>query len=219
MFAEVLNHEECAKTRGEIYSQLEQNHAGFSLDDRSTWSLLSSKTYGLPPTQAIFTPQLLSNRQNPKVVAAYRAVLEDDAILMSQDRWCAYRPSAANPEWQTRGNLHLDVQPWGYLGGETNIEQLQYVDLVDFVTEINAANRATGPHVQGVLNLLDNRDADGGTQLVPGFHNVFDAWLEALGPVRNSPLATKNPLEGTDGLRRPPLLRGATQSISDLSMR
>lgn len=53
--------------------------------------------------------------------------------------------------------------------------------MVDFVTEINAANRSTGPHVQGVLNLLDNRDADGGTQLVPGFNKTFDAWLAALG--------------------------------------
>ena len=25
-----------------------------------------------------------------------------------------------------------------------------------------------GPHVQGVLNLLDNTEEDGGTQLVPG---------------------------------------------------
>ena len=37
--------------------------------------------------------------------------------------------------------------------------------------------------------------------------------------VRKSPFATKNLLEDTDGLRRPPLLRGATQSISALSMR
>ena len=31
----------------------------------------------------------------------------------------------------------------------------------------HAQVRATGPHVQGVLNLLDNRQADGGTLLVP----------------------------------------------------
>ena len=36
---------------------------------------------------------------------------------------------------------------------------------------------------------------------------------------RKSPLATENLLEDTDGLRRPPLEGGATQSISDLSMR
>ena len=35
-------------------------------------------------------------------------------------------------------------------------------------------------------------------------------------PVQKSPLATNNLLEDTDGLRRPPHLRGATQSISVL---
>jgi ectoine hydroxylase-related dioxygenase (phytanoyl-CoA dioxygenase family) len=35
---------------------------------------------------------------------------------------------------------------------------------------------ATGPHVQGVVALLDNRAEDGGTVLVPGFHSRFDAW-------------------------------------------
>lgn len=65
------------------------------------------------------------------------------------------------------------LRPWGCVGGESNIEELQYNDLVDFVTEINAANRSTGPHMQGVLNLLDNRDADGGTQLVPGFNKAL----------------------------------------------
>ena len=38
-------------------------------------------------------------------------------------------------------------------------------------------------------------------------------------PPSNHPLATKNLLEDTDGLRRPPYRRGATQSISALSMR
>ena len=72
--------------------------------------------------------------------------------------------------------MHADVRN---IGGSSH--SYRYNDLVDFVTEINAANRSTGPHVQGVLNLLDNRDADGGTQLVPGFNKTFDAWLAALG--------------------------------------
>eukprot|EP00913_Durusdinium_trenchii_P009682 g9098.t2 len=38
-----------------------------------------------------------------------------------------------------------------------------------------------GPHIQGVLNLLDNLEEDGGTQLVPGFHNAFMEWKLELG--------------------------------------
>ena len=40
-----------------------------------------------------------------------------------------------------------------------------------------------------------------------------------IGRNKQTPLATKNLLEVTDGLRRPPLEGEATQSISDLSMR
>jgi ectoine hydroxylase-related dioxygenase (phytanoyl-CoA dioxygenase family) len=46
----------------------------------------------------------------------------------------------------------------------------------DFSKETNAVSAATGPHVQGVVALLDNRAEDGGTVLVPGFHSRFDAW-------------------------------------------
>ena len=144
---------------------------------------LSSKTYGLPPQQAIFTPQLLGNRQNPAVVGALRHALRCEDVLVSHDRWCVYRPTRGHPEWKTRGNLHLDVQPWSYVGGETQVEDLEYSELVDFITETNSVIRDSGPHVQGVLNLLDNRDVDGGTHLVPCFHKHFDAWLDKLGGV------------------------------------
>eukprot|EP00729_Bicosta_minor_P009783 gene9783-7761_t len=79
----------------------------------------------------------------------------------------------ANAYLKWRTEQPKPPKPWGCVGGESNIEELQYNDLVDFVTEINAANRSTGPHMQGVLNLLDNRDADGGTQLVPGFNKAL----------------------------------------------
>lgn len=44
-----------------------------------------------------------------------------------------------------------------------------------------AAQAEDGPHIQGVLNLLDNLEEDGGTQLVPGFHNAFMEWKLELG--------------------------------------
>ena len=41
--------------------------------------------------------------------------------------------------------------------------------------------RPSGPHVQGVIALADNRVEDGGTVLVPGFHATFAKWSRALG--------------------------------------
>ena len=51
--------------------------------------------------------------------------------------------------------------------------------------------------------------------------NILLSIVNFVWPVENPPpLATKNLLEVTDGLRRPPSTKGgATQSISDLSMR
>ena len=39
-----------------------------------------------------------------------------------------------------------------------------------------------GPHNQGVLNLVDNDEQDGGTAVVPGFHHCYSQWSKALGP-------------------------------------
>ena len=33
-------------------------------------------------------------------------------------------------------------------------------------------------HVQGLINLADNRAEDGGFHIVPGFHKVFSEWTE-----------------------------------------
>lgn len=183
---DVLSPEECKASQDEIWTQLAENHPGFSRDSPETWSLLSSKTYGLPPTQAIFSSQLLKNRQHPNLVKAYQLLLNDERILVSQDRWCAYRPTKTNTDWATRENLHLDVQPWSYISGTTDIEHLKYESLVDFITETNAVAQSTGPHVQGVLNLSDNRDEDGGTQLVPGFHRSFTKWFDLLGDIEDN---------------------------------
>jgi hypothetical protein len=51
----------------------------------------------------------------------------------------------------------------------------------EFPLEIPRARIQDGPHVQGVLNLMDNLEEDGGTQLVPGFHSMFVSWQNSLG--------------------------------------
>lgn len=137
-------------------------------DDPSTYGALSSVTYGLAPEPAIFSPQLVRNRQNPLVVSSLARTLScaGQDVIVSQDRWCVYRPTrnvpmaaavtatggwggdacstlaaagrtaaaaaagstAATavmtrcdmPEWRTRGNLHLDLNPWTYNAGRSD---------------------------------------------------------------------------------------------------
>ena len=62
--------------------------------------------------------------------------LGPDDLIMSQDRWCIYLPTKNvqfdggvrcedRLEWQTQGNLHLDVNPWAFAKRETDMEMLR----------------------------------------------------------------------------------------------
>jgi ectoine hydroxylase-related dioxygenase (phytanoyl-CoA dioxygenase family) len=210
VFRDALTAAECAASRGEIWDALERDTPGVRRDVPSTWGALSSDTYGLAPTPSVFSAQLLANRQSPRVVGALAALLRADAaagapqrdgLLVSQDRWCFYRPTRAgallgedHPEWSTRQNLHLDLHPWAYRQRDAQcvaaLEALRFEHLRDFSKETNWVNAASGPHLQGVIALAPNAAADGGTQLVPGFAASFDAWVDALGGVEHHSDAT-----------------------------
>ena len=105
-----------------IHSQ-EASTPGLRRDDPTSYGGLSAATYGLAPDPAVFTPQVVRNRQDPRVVGAMTLLLGDEDVLVSQDRWCCYRPTRGvrppsgggpafdRPDWKTRGNLHLDLHP------------------------------------------------------------------------------------------------------------
>mmetsp|Transcript_17469 Transcript_17469/g.29282 ORF Transcript_17469/g.29282 Transcript_17469/m.29282 type:complete len:332 (-) Transcript_17469:177-1172(-) len=115
--------------------------------------MLSTKRYGLPDDQAIFTKQLIANRQSRRLYAALDCITplwpghgpsnpESDipgpnSVLVSHDRWCIYPPTFGNLSRQTENPpVHLDICPWTYHadanGGsrrhdqETNPDLLRY---------------------------------------------------------------------------------------------
>jgi hypothetical protein len=210
VFRGVLTTEECDATISEVWSTLEARWPGLARDDQSTYSLVPSKRYGLPDEQAIFTSQIVRNRQSPELYKALDAITPPwpgthihgvpetpgpNSIVVSQDRWCMYPPSLGDPNRQTNNpGAHLDICPWSYYPGvsrrldpETDIEGLLYDgdsrvrQLCDFRAEINGVRGEYGPHNQGLINLLDNEENDGGTALVPCFHRHFREWRDALG--------------------------------------
>jgi len=190
VFRGVLNGEECARTQGEIWDFLETSTPGFKRDNSDTYQHLSSQTYGLASVPAIFSPQIVLNRCHPNVLRSFRLLIQDDDILISHDRWCAYRPTRGvsldgvhsdRPDWKTKENLHLDLNPWTYFQDTLPLEDLEYKNLRDFSKEINNVTHASGPNVQGVLALNDNRIDDGGTVLLAGFQNCFAQWTNSLG--------------------------------------
>jgi len=198
VFRAAICAQDAAVSRSEVWDCLEACYPGVSRADDASWAGLSSETYGLPPPPALFSQQLLRNRQAPPLVAAFAALLGCDCraeaparsrLLVSHDRFCFYRPTlgpAGREEWRTRQNLHLDLHPWSW--GEADcesrrsVEALRFEQLRDFSKETNWVHAASGPHCQGVLSLADNAAADGGTLLVPGFAPRFERWLRALGP-------------------------------------
>ena len=179
---------------------------GFKREDFRTYVSLPIETYGLAPDPAVFTPRCVANRQHETVAACLARVLgiRDPAedLLVSHDRWCVYRPTRGvpdgvgdRPDWKTRANLHLDLNPWTYGAdaarataeasdetGKTETppvaETLSFETLRDFSRETNCVEARTGPHCQGVLVLAENRVEDGGLRVVPGFHAVFDTWVK-----------------------------------------
>jgi hypothetical protein len=217
VYQNVLSAAECAATRDEIFAELEKVYETFDRNDHKTYGSLPVETYGLAPDPAVFTPQCVANRQHENVARCLARVLRIDDphtdLLVSHDRWCVYRPTknvpgvGDRPDWKTRPNLHLDLNPWTYgrteretgtetddaFGGdiptedkdkdatkalkESVAETLSFETLRDFSRETNCVEARTGPHCQGVLMLATNRVEDGGLQVVPGFHTVFDRWV------------------------------------------
>ena len=201
VYRDALSAAECAATRDEIFAELERVYETFDRNDHATYGSLPVETYGLAPDPAVFTPRCVANRQHENVARCLARVLRiaETDLLVSHDRWCVYRPTrdvpgvGDRPDWKTRANLHLDLNPWTY--GEKNetdafedttkdedaspsvAETLSFETLRDFSRETNCVEARTGPHCQGVLMVAENRVEDGGLRVVPGFHNCFHRWV------------------------------------------
>eukprot|EP00746_Dinoflagellata_sp_MGD_P089620 gnl/MRDRNA2_/MRDRNA2_35365_c0_seq1.p1 gnl/MRDRNA2_/MRDRNA2_35365_c0~~gnl/MRDRNA2_/MRDRNA2_35365_c0_seq1.p1 ORF type:complete len:586 (+),score=92.45 gnl/MRDRNA2_/MRDRNA2_35365_c0_seq1:93-1850(+) len=160
---------------------------GCRMDDPSTYSLAddSINRYGVIGKSALFNPAILSARLHPNVVAAYSAVHGREDVYACHDRAAWMRPVALNPSWDTPFSwpgLHFDVSLSNYFNGDRSsvdafLTEVDY-DKGNFVAENNAKHVSMGRTVQGVLNLFDNNDEDGGFQCVPGmFGSRLQQWV------------------------------------------
>lgn len=110
------------------------------------------------------------------------------------DRYGLFRPtksSNSKEDWsnrKTKTNLHLDMNPWHYVEEETPkkdeeiMEKLRYKAKIEFILENNHIGVLNPKyfklHVQGLINLTDNKENDGGFQIVPGFKHWIKEWTE-----------------------------------------
>jgi len=146
------------------------------------------------------------NRQNANLYTAFSCILESQDLLVSHDRAALFRPTknVLFPDgtykdmnhWRTGYNIHMDINPYTYMSDSLDMynekwSQLTYGHkLNNFINENNIAHKTT-PHLQGVLNLYDNFEEDGGFVCVPGFTKHFNAWYNAtivtLSNIKTSP--------------------------------
>lgn len=135
--------------------------------------------YGVIGKRALFNPRILEARLHPNVVAAYQAVYGREDVVACHDRAAWMRPAAHCAAWMTPfkwPGIHFDISLRGFFEPGYRQEVDNYLDGLDyhsftgFVGENNAKHETMGRQVQGVLNLLDNRDEDGGFHCVPGFY-------------------------------------------------
>lgn len=194
----VLSENDCENTLDTIWSTLESEVRGFDRTDAATWDQWHSP-FGLPGRTPRFERQLLQNRQSESLYQLYQNVMNCSDPLISQDRWTLYRPNgsgahshnSAQSSWQTRSNVHLDLNPWRYKANDPEttavLAGLTYSDASDFIRENNLVTENMGTVVQGLMNITDNLDEDGGFIIIPGFHKHFDSWMESLGSTMTSP--------------------------------
>eukprot|EP01039_Chlorochromonas_danica_P008248 gene8248-9096_t len=183
--------EDCRETRDAMWEVLEQENPGMSRSDARTWNRLKAKgQYGLSIRGPSFHRTFLRNRQHPmlaKILSQLCEAQDEKDVIVSQDRFTVYRATQSDdPEVQaatfTTGepNLHLDLNPWWH--GENpkevidGIDTLTYQDSQDYIRENNLVVGALGRHVQCVLNFEDNLAEDGGTLVVPYFHEYMSQW-------------------------------------------
>jgi ectoine hydroxylase-related dioxygenase (phytanoyl-CoA dioxygenase family) len=190
---DVLTAEECDKTLAEVNDQMKSMNSNFDINDISTYEHAPIvNNWGMYTKRPIFTKQFLENRQNPKIYKALCILYGHGDLIVNHDRSAFYRPTKGlildgkecdKPEWKinyTYPGLHLDFHPGSYFKYADLVkrrEAISYTSINDFMAENNMYCEADGLQIQGVINLMDNYEDDGGYQCMPKFTKFYDEWV------------------------------------------
>ncbi|XP_065177874.1 putative phytanoyl-CoA dioxygenase isoform X2 [Sycon ciliatum] len=168
------------------------NKSRIRRDDPSSWSndwppLDGAGIVGALP---VFTRQALLNRQNPNVYEAFANIME----------------RKLNPWRHTLDDDLVMVQ--GTREAQRSVADLKYIDPNDFFLENNEIGMESEPQVntQGMLNLADNLEEDGGFHLVVGFHKELASWSRSTRDLIAQYFMDKNfiPVHGHDPMYKQP---------------
>ncbi|KAJ3037035.1 WD repeat-containing protein 26 [Rhizophlyctis rosea] len=193
----VLSKADCDATVSEMFDILESG-SEFRRDDMSTWNSWPADSipqYGNISRPPIFTPQFIKNRTNPTLHTVVSNLIGRTDLIANHDRAGFMRPTKSpnsQPQWKTKANLHLDMNPCTWLSDPEGhnqssvIDALTYDRLSEFINENNQPVRSNGTSVQAVYNLIDNAKEDGGFVCVPRFHTRFADYFSTQSPPANN---------------------------------
>ncbi len=218
---DVLNQQECLATIDEIWeTHCEMSGGIVKRDDMRTWEnhWPGIRGEGISGGNCVVKPQFVRNRSNPKVHHVASVLLSDKRLLTNIDRFGIFRPTNEHPEWKTTRNVHLDMNPvYWYESPDAHedddlVNSLSYDLPLHFILENNiVGSRATAygkkVHIQGLINLADNRDEDGGFLICPRVHARLAEVTEQKLELWRSQFGDKNkfcviPEDGNEDIHR-----------------
>ncbi len=194
---DVITEEECAISRGEVWSSLEQKDSEIDRSNPTTWSeqhwpkdicrnggFINRFPYwkrisNLKEILVANQPQAWKNRENPLVYAAFCNILSNCKLWGSIDRYGIMRPSnhgeqaKTGEKWATKSQwLHWDLSPFHFGTSAAGFSPKQNLDY-DAIKEDYGYLR-----VQGLITLTDCPVENGGFHCVPGFQHQFFKWRD-----------------------------------------
>jgi len=202
---EVLDEFEVGATINEIWMELEAKPWNFdnvlvSRNNSETWTNFPRSQVGIIRDDPCIGPQAWRNRQNPNLVKVFTKIMGKEQLWVSIDRFGLMRPTKNVPvgnldpveirnnvkdndknlplqdfdEWKTVPLwLHWDLNPYLWTTGEG----FDY-EFLNFVIENNDTKFDGDLKLQGLINLVDSTEDDGGFCTVPGFHKYLKEWAE-----------------------------------------
>eukprot|EP01089_Gocevia_fonbrunei_P020695 TRINITY_DN7773_c0_g1_i1.p1 TRINITY_DN7773_c0_g1~~TRINITY_DN7773_c0_g1_i1.p1 ORF type:complete len:370 (+),score=80.55 TRINITY_DN7773_c0_g1_i1:124-1233(+) len=200
---EILSTEEIEKSIDDIWNLVESYHKihPISRNNTKNWKYWP----GLNKL-GIFSQALSfhawQNRANPKMYNVFKTLMGREDLWVSIDNWGTMRPTkdipqtltpahirttvdtddpsvtkTDEPSWKSKSNwLHWDLNP--FIWESSKNEGLDYTFACDFISENNGTKNIGDLKLQGLLNLIDAREQDGGFVTIPGFFKHLKEWTE-----------------------------------------
>lgn len=185
----VLSLEDCSKTERDILNIMK-----YDINKKSTlkrWSSIGKESEGLVSRKPIFTKQIISNQRNKKVNTIFSRLLNSNDLETSYDSCYFLRPTKfikfennvikIMDEWKTKKNIYLDLDVNKCYNKLDNLletlKNLNYLNSMNFINESYVFSLNVTPlNIEGIINITNNKDLDGGFSCLPGFHKYFNNW-------------------------------------------